>query len=261
LKFLRKETDYLAGFSSILLKCFFISTCLSQGIIISLMLIKNTRLAVNKFLKGRNSKFIFLEKSFKNRPFKLLDVGVGNHSASKTVSLFPNCEYYGVDLNKDYNNSEEDFKVMKCFYEMDLTRLDFHLIPDGHFDGIWIVHVIEHLQNGDRVIESLTKKLKAGGYMYVEYPGIKSTKLPSMYGTLNFKDDLSHVRVYSVKELTELFERNDCSVLKGGTRRNLYFILVAPFRILSHWIRGKKLIGNMFWDIMGFAEYVYVRKG
>lgn len=218
------------------------------------------RISINRLVRGRNSKFIFLGKSFGNRPFKLLDVGVGNHSASKTVSLFPHCEYYGVDLNKDYNNSEEDFKVMRCFYEMDLTQLDFHQIPDGHFDGIWIVHVIEHLHNGDKVIENLIGKMKSGGYMYVEYPGKKSTKLPSMYGTLNFKDDLSHVRVYSVRELAELFEQNGCRVLKGGTRRNLFFILVAPFRILGHWIRGKKLIGNIFWDILGFAEFMYVTK-
>ena len=215
---------------------------------------------MNRFFKGTNSKFIYLRKSFGNRPFKLLDVGVGNHSASKTVSLFPACEYYGVDLNKDYNNSEEDFKVMKSFYEMDLTQLDFHLIPDNFFDGIWIVHVIEHLHNGDKVIENLIEKLKPGGYMYIEYPGIKSTRLPSMYGTLNFYDDLSHVRVYSVKELTALFQHKGCSVLKGGTRRNLFFILVAPFRILGYWIRGKKLIGNIFWDILGFAEFIYVRK-
>jgi SAM-dependent methyltransferase len=213
-----------------------------------------------QFFKGTNSKFIYLKKSFGDKPFKLLDVGVGNHSASKTVSLFPACEYYGVDLNKDYNNSEEDFKVMKSFYEMDLTLLDFHLIPDNYFDGIWIVHVIEHLHNGDIVIENLISKLKHGGYMYIEYPGIKSTRLPSMYGTLNFYDDLSHVRVYSVKELTALFQNKGCQVLNGGTRRNLFFILVAPFRILGYWIRGKKLIGNIFWDILGFAEYIYVRK-
>jgi SAM-dependent methyltransferase len=215
---------------------------------------------MNRFFKGTNSKFIFLKKSFGNRPFKLLDVGVGNHSASKTVSLFPACEYYGVDLNKDYNNSDEDFKVMKCFYEMDLTLLDFHLIPNNHFDGIWIVHVIEHLHNGDKVIENLIEKLKPGGYMYVEYPGIKSTKLPSMYGSLNFYDDLSHVRVYSVKELAGLFGKMNCRILRAGTRRNLFFILAAPFRILGYWVQGKKLIGNIFWDILGFAEFAYVRK-
>ena len=217
-------------------------------------------MAIERLFRGRNSKFIFLKKSFGNKTFKLLDVGVGNHSASKTVSLFPSCEYYGVDLNKDYNNNDEDFRVMKCFYEMDLTNLDFHLIPDDYFDGIWIVHVIEHLHNGDKVIENLVGKLKVGGYFYVEYPGSRSTKLPSMYGTLNFYDDLSHVRLYSVKELEELFVKKGCKVIKGGTRRNLYFILISPFRIFGHWIRGKKLIGNIFWDLLGFAEFIYVRK-
>ena len=215
---------------------------------------------MNKLFKGANSKFIYLKKSFGNKTFKLLDIGTGNHSASKTVSMFPACEYYGVDLNKDYNNSEADFKVMKSFYEMDLTLLDFHIIPDNYFDGIWMVHVIEHLYNGDQVIENLVAKLKKGGYMYVEYPGIKSTKLPSMHGSLNFYDDPSHVRIYSVKELSDLFDKSGCSVIKGGTRRNLFFILATPFRILGHWVRGKKLIGNIFWDTLGFAEYVYVIK-
>ena len=156
----------------------------------------STSYNAKRFVRGFNSKFLFLKKSFGNKPFKLLDIGVGNHSASKTTFLFPNCEYYGVDLDKHYNNSEEDFKVMKDFYEMDLTKLDFHLLPDNFFDGIWIVHVIEHLFNGDKVIENLIAKLKPGGFMYIEYPGNKSTKLPSMNGTLNFYDDDTHVRIY-----------------------------------------------------------------
>jgi SAM-dependent methyltransferase len=220
----------------------------------------STSINAKKVVRGFNSKFLFLKKSFGDKPFKLLDVGVGNHSASKTVFLFPNCEYYGLDLNKDYNNTSEDFKVMKDFYEMDLTKLDFHLIPDGCFDGIWIVHVIEHLYNGDKVIEKLIPKLKPGGYMYIEYPGKKSTKLPSMKGTLNFYDDETHVRIYSVKELTRVLDNNRCRVLKAGVRRNMYFIIAAPFRIISHWLNGKKLIGNIFWDLLGFAEYVYARK-
>ncbi len=75
-------------------------------------------------------------------------------------------------------------------------------------------HVIEHLHNGDEVIKKLLPKLVSGGYLYIEYHGIKSTKLPFMHGSLNFKDDPSHVRVYSVKELARLFQDNNCSILK-----------------------------------------------
>ena len=189
-----------------------------------------------------------------------MDVGTGNHSASRTTSLFPNCSYYGVDLDKTYNNSPEDFKVMKDFYELDLTKLDYSKIPDEYFDGIWMAHVIEHLYNGDEVLPLLLKKLKPGGYFYIEYPGEKSTRLPSMRGSLNFKDDPTHVRVYSVPELTKIFTANNCTVLKGGTRRNWFYLLTMPVRMVISLARKGHLEGNIFWDLLGFAEFLWVKK-
>jgi len=206
------------------------------------------------------SKINFLNKSFGKKHFRLLDVGAGNHSASKIKSVFPHCEYHGIDLEREYNNSASDFELMSGFYEMDLTKLDMSSIPDNYFDGLWVVHVIEHLYNGDEVIKHLLPKLKSGGYIYLEYPGIKSTKLPSMHGSLNFKDDETHVRVYRVAELKLLLENNGCQMIKGGTRRNGWFILAMPFRIILNWIRGKRLQGNIFWDLLGFAEYVWAKK-
>lgn len=215
---------------------------------------------LTKWVRFQNPKFHFLRKAFGDTAFRMLDIGTGNHSASKTKSLFPACEYYGLDLNRDYNNDEGDFKVMEGFYEMDLTELNFSDLPDNFFDAIWLVHVIEHLPNGDKVIEGLIKKLKAGGYMYVEYPGKKSTSLPSMKGTLNFKDDPSHVRLYSVNELRALFYNNHCTVLSGGSRRSVFYAVVTPARILFRWLRGKAVTGNIFWDLLGFAEFVWARK-
>jgi SAM-dependent methyltransferase len=206
------------------------------------------------------SKIFYMKKSFGKSSFRLLDIGAGNHSASKIKNVFPQCEYHGVDLERDYNNSAADFDLMTAFYEMDLTKLDMRSIPDNYFDGIWMVHVIEHLFNGDDVIKQLLPKLKSGGFLYVEYPGKKSTTLPSMHGSLNFKDDPTHVRVYAVSELKNLFEENQCTVIQSGIRRNGWFMLAMPFRIIWSWCRGKKLQGNIFWDLLGFAEYLYVRK-
>jgi hypothetical protein len=206
------------------------------------------------------TKFSYLKSAFGKKPFRLLDIGAGNHSATKAKRVFPNCEYHGVDLEREYNNSETDFILMDAFYEMDLTKLNFTAIPDNYFDAIQIAHVIEHLYNGDEVIKGLLPKLKSGGYIYLEYPGEKSTRLPGMQGSLNFKDDPTHVRVYSVKELTAFLEANGCKVLKGGLRRNTWFILATPFRMIKCWLSGKKLQGNIFWDLLGFAEFVWARK-
>ena len=213
-----------------------------------------------RWIRLQNPKFNFLLKSFGDAQFRLLDIGSGNQSATKTVSLFPNCSYYGLDMHKDYNNDPKDFAVMKEFYEMDLTKLNFTTIPDNFFDAILVVHVIEHLYNGDEVLKGLLPKLKQGGSIYVEYPGLKSTRLPSMKGTLNYYDDVTHVRIYSVPELAELFVSNGCMVLKKGTRRSWFYVFVVPFRIVLRWLRGKAVTGNIFWDLLGFAEFVWAKK-
>lgn len=214
-----------------------------------------------KNVQRETPKFKYLKQSFGNKtPFKLLDIGSGNHSASKTVSLFPNCEYSGVDIQKDFNNDESDYRVMKDFFEMDLTLLDFSALPDNNYDFIRMAHVIEHLKNGDEVILGLLPKLKKGGYLYIEFPAERSTKLPSMYGTLNFYDDGTHVRIYSAKEISELLVANGCKVKSAGIRRNMYFLAATPFRVAKSVFSREKISGNFFWDLLGFADYVYAQK-
>ena len=215
---------------------------------------------INSIKIAINFKMSYLRKSFRGKPFTLLDVGAGNHSATRITTLFPNCSYYGVDMSMDYNNNEEDFKRMKGFYELDLTQLDYSSIPDNHFDGIWMAHVIEHLHNGDKVLPLLIRKLKPGGFFYIEYPGAKSKRLPSMRGTLNFHDDPTHVRVYSVPELKAIFNAGECETLSSGTRRNWFYIFALPLRAIISLVQKGYVQGNVFWDIMGFAEYLWVRK-
>ena len=137
--------------------------------------------SISKFIKKQvNVKFKHINIAFGDKPFKLLDVGAGNRSASKTMAVFPNCEYYGLDLDKSTDYVENDFKAMKDFYELDLTLLNYQKIPDNYFDYINMAHVIEHLHNGDKVVPLLLTKLKSGGYFYIEYPGKKSLSLKNV---------------------------------------------------------------------------------
>lgn len=215
---------------------------------------------LKRFAATRTPKMFFIEKSVGNTSFNLLDIGAGNHSPSHIMKLFPNCNYYGLDLNKNYEYDQKDFDAMKDFYEMDLTRLQFDIIPDDFFDYINMSHVIEHLHNGDVVVERMATKLKSGGYIYIEYPGKQSTRLPSMYGTLNFYDDDTHVRIYSVKEVSALLKKIGFTVKSSGMRRNIYYIAAMPFRLAGYLIKRKRPPANIFWDLLGFAEYVYARK-
>lgn len=204
-------------------------------------------------------KFIHFEKYFKDQPFNLLDVGAGSGSPTKTKEFFPLCNYHGIDRG-NYRNSDADFKAMSAYYEMDLTELKFDVIPDNHFDVIVMSHVIEHLHNGDKVIQGLLPKLKKGGYIYIEFPGKKSLKLPSMRDTLNFYDDSTHVRLFSFQEVSEILKKNHFTILKAGTRRHWPVILLLPFALVHQTFKYGYVPGGVFWDLLGFAEFVFARK-
>jgi trans-aconitate methyltransferase len=204
--------------------------------------------------------FSVLRREFGDRPFRLLDIGCGNHQPTKTKRYFPNSVYYGVDIRPDYNNSEADMQAMERFWQIDLTELDFSAIPDAFFDAMVMNHVIEHLLNGDQVLAGLVPKLKAGGIVYVEFPGPRSLHLPSMPGTLNFNDDESHVRLFTASEVTRVLEDNGCRVLASGTRRVWPRVIATPVVMAYHRLRRGTFLGGALWDATGFAEYATARR-
>lgn len=210
---------------------------------------------------GLPSKFRFLDRYYsKKGQFVLLDIGAGNNSATNTKKWFPNCTYHGVDRDRNYNNNKKDFELMDQFFEIDLTQLNFDSIPDNYYDAIMMAHVIEHLPNGTEVIQALTPKLKPGGLIYIEYPGIKSTTLPSKKGTLNFFDDDTHCRIYSKIELYNTLMAASCIPLKGGTRRDIQNIFLIPVKLVHNKIKYGYVMGSVFWDLLGFAEFVLAKK-
>jgi ubiquinone/menaquinone biosynthesis C-methylase UbiE len=190
----------------------------------------------------------------------ILDVGAGSHSASITKEWLPNCIYHGVDVSRNYYNDERDFSMMDSFYEMDLTKLDFGIIPNNFFDLIIMSHIIEHLPNGDQVIEKLIPKLKSNGIIYIEYPSFKSTKLPSMKETLNFFDDPTHCRIYSLPEIYNIMMKNNLVILEGGKRRQWINIFLVPFKSILQLFTKGYIRGGVMWDITGFAEYVIAKE-
>jgi len=206
------------------------------------------------------TKFRLLPKHLRRLPFNFLDAGAGSHSATLTKQWFPLCDYYGIDRTKDYENDKADFAVMKKFYEMDLMKLQFTNIPDNHFDVLMMSHVIEHLSNGDKVIEALLPKLKAGGVVYLEFPAARSTRFPSKKGTLNFYDDPTHCRLYSLNEVSDILIQNGCKILRSGVRRDWIRILLLPLLMIKSKVKLGYVAGGVFWDILGFADFVYAKK-
>ncbi|MBI4651045.1 methyltransferase domain-containing protein [Candidatus Desantisbacteria bacterium] len=213
-----------------------------------------------KYLR-RPVRFDYLNKWLNKKHFKVLDVGCGNHSPSVTKKYFPEIDYYGLDMVKNYNSDEEDLRCMEKFYEVDLAKsYNLDIIPDIFFDGLILSHVIEHLENGEKVILDLLHKLNTNGIIYIEFPSPHSVYLPRMKGTLNFYDDPSHVKLYNVKKLNNLLKENGCIILKSGIRHSLKKIILLPLYAVSSLFSFGNISSSVFWDITGFASYIIAIK-
>lgn len=196
-----------------------------------------------------------------NTPIRILDVGCGNHSPTITKLFFPQSHYTGLDKDPDYNLTAQDHQNMDTFIQMDLLHPDWERLPDAHYDVIILAHLLEHIPHGEEVLTHLWQKLKPGGYLYVETPSERSLSLPSMPGTLNFFDDPTHVRLYTLPELCNLFLRLGGRVRSAGLCRQKRKILLLPLLLLLHTLRyGTWRRGSLWWDLTGFAHHVLVQK-
>jgi len=210
--------------------------------------------------------FNIIYERFGNKQFKLLDVGCGPHSVRLFKTLFPNVEYYGIDFSNEMITPKVKHR-MNGYYELNLNDADLRELEDNYFDCIVASHVIEHLTDSIRLIERLTKKLKPGGFIFIEYPGLRSTKIisankiPFVRGTLNFYDDKTHVHIYDRNVIAEKLNSSGFRIIKNGYRKNYSYLfltpLILPFRFFSNrfFLRGSDL-----WDFTGFAEIVYAKK-
>lgn len=203
-------------------------------------------------------RYALLRKIFRDRPFRMLDVGCGHQSFALAKRYLPKATYHGVDKRRKGEPSQYD--EMDRFFDLDLQRDSLDPIENDRYDAIVFSHTIEHLANGEEVLRALVPKLKVGGYLYLEFPSLKSLYLPSAEGTLNFFDDPTHIRVYDVKELCNLLLACRMRVLRAGRARNLWrAALLGPVALLhsaAHWLRHGRLSAKGLADLVGFADYI-----
>jgi SAM-dependent methyltransferase len=199
--------------------------------------------------------------ALKDQEFRLLDVGCGYGSPAMTRRYFPRCRYYGIDRDPQ-TNRPEDLRAMEQYYNLDLDTDSLDVVPDEFFDVVLFSHVIEHLHNGLNVLAGLARKLRAGGTLYVEFPGLRSLRTPraSRPGDcLHFCDDRTHVRVYALHEVVNVLLDGGLDVVRAGTRRDPVRLLLTPALFLYGCLRRRPW-NRALWDFFGFAEYAVARK-
>ena len=193
----------------------------------------------------------------------VLEVGCGNHAPTKFKRYFPNIKYFGLDKDLAYNLDDKDLSLIDKFFKINLDDLyELKQLPDDYFDCIVMAHVLEHLKYQDDVVKVLITKLKRGGMLFLEYPGSRSLTLPSMkissifQGSLNFYDDSTHITVPDTLKILSIIKSTKCRILSYGVRRSWKRIFFLPGYFINSIISFGKIDGAVFWDILGFADYI-----
>ncbi len=198
------------------------------------------------------SKFTFIRKM---KGGKLLDLGCGNNSPSRTKSANSSVFYVGADIDK-YNINEKDEAVADELHFFDVETFFDDVITkiDHKFDYIIGAHLIEHLPDKELLFKTIKSKLVKGGLCYITTPDIQTINFPSSKGCLNYYDDPTHVSMpLTFQNVYNLCEKHKLRLVKFKLRNRsvLGFLIgfaMEPFRALFK--------RNMFltWLYWGFED-------
>ena len=205
-------------------------------------------------------RYHILRRASRHAAPRILDLGCGPKHPYYVRLLFPNAVYTAVDLLPFDSLPARTRVAIDHYRRVDLGAEGLAGLAEGRFDVIILSHILEHLLNGLEVLDQACWRLAPDGVVYCEYPRVASTRMPSAYGTLNFWDDPTHVRLYSQVEILNVMTANGIRVEAFGVRRFWPRIAIAPVRVLHSLITERRLRGGDLWDLFGFAEYALGRR-
>jgi SAM-dependent methyltransferase len=195
----------------------------------------------------------------------LLDIGCGKGDVIRNfLSYRPDLEIYGIDIiyQKKFLPTIVHFSLADIVKE----KLDF---PDNFFDGVSVIHVIEHLDELSNLFSEVCRILKHGGAFYIETPSEKTIRLPKFTGwfpdktggPINFYDDDSHIKPWPPAIIRANVSGFPFSNIKIGTYRNLLYMLLSPLLLLSGLIfRNRRMFVVGLNHFIGWSIFFRGRK-
>lgn len=185
----------------------------------------------------------------------LLDLGSSDgETLGHIAELRPDLRLFAADKA----GRPEKYPAGCQFQRMDLER-DKLPWADRSMDTITCLHLIEHLNDLRLLLAETARLLKPGGRIYFETPHPKSLSLSSPRGaaagtfTLNFFDDLTHVRPVTAGALAQQARDAGLKVVTSGISRNWLFAAAYPAFVFLPPSR-KKYTTQAHW--LGWSAYL-----
>ena len=111
-------------------------------------------------------------------PEQVLDAGCGKGTFSIYLAQrFPKAQVVGVDLCPDMHSLAsniavcEQVKARAGIDNVEFRQLDLHELEDPEtYDLIVSIHVLEHIENNELVIDRMIRALRPGGALHIQMP-------------------------------------------------------------------------------------------
>lgn len=202
-------------------------------------------------------KWSFISKLKENA--KILDVGCGCACVIGVKSLLPNSTYFGIDIG-DYGQNEYSKSLIDNYILTSSKSFPQKILNiNEKFDAVISSHNLEHCDDREAVLNSMLKKVKKGGEIFISFPTEKSIYFPNRPALYYYSDKTHKYKPpKSSYIINELLKNNfKITFYKKRYRPILFFILgilTEPFSALFK----KVFIGT--WELYGLETIIHAKK-
>ncbi len=207
-------------------------------------------------LRRLNPRYGWLSGAARRRIATVLDVGGEGQDSFLAAAYLPGSRFTALNIA-----APGPLAVGAGFIRCDLDRDGLASLAGRRFDYVICSHTLEHLKTGASLIEGLADLVDEGGYLYLEWPAIRSQRFPLRGMGLNFHDDPTHVTSLSLDHVRQRLEAQGLTILAAGPRRNWLRVALAPLLFVKSVIRLHRVVLHDFWDWTGYADRVCAVKG
>ena len=209
----------------------------------------------NWWFRARRNLFFDLLKKYKiSKTAKIFDFGCGS---GYTVGYLQKLGYdaSGTDVSAE----AIEFGGSRGINNLSVDQDGEIRSPEGSFDLILALDVIEHVEDDSRAIRAIERALRPGGTAIITVPAYQW-----LWGV---QDDVAHhFRRYTMSGLTDTVKRSgEFKVVRKTYFNTFLFLPIAVVRVLSKWFNLKKResdfdINNNWLNILFFHIFDLERR-